>query len=170
MEELFIKLLSEIHLNNLSGLVMRKMKSKFSALLLTMLVATLVWLVWLVCAANNEFDESGAHNPVYYVMPYKDEPSQWYSPEELAIIDYLDNDGNFDNGFWIVVDKSKEPFDLQAENPIFKLNEGFYQVSSLWVTPKVVERSLDTAVVGGAVGISIGWFATGMMYYKWRKV
>ncbi len=102
-------------------------------------------------------------------MPYKREPSQWYYPEELAIIDYLDNDGNFDNGFWIVVDRGKEPFNLQAENPVFKLNGKFYQVSSLWATPAVMGRSPDVAVVGGAVGISIGWFATGMIYYRWRK-
>lgn len=133
-----------------------------------MSVLTIAYIAYVAYSATNN-EANNTLNPVYYAIPYKGEPSQWYYPEELAIIDFLDNDENFDNGFWIVVDRDRKPFDLQAENPVFKLNEKFYQVSSLWVTPTFMESGPDIAVVGGAVGISIGWFATGMMYYRWLK-
>lgn len=138
-----------------------------------MSVLTIAYAVYVVYSMTNntsgwhyfEYYEPEDYDHVYYAVPYEGEPSKWYSPEELAIGGYWDNDGS-DNGFWIIVDRDKEPFDLQTATPVFKLNGRFYQVSGLWVTPSL-PKSPNVTLVGGAVCIGMGWLATGIVYYRW---
>jgi len=141
------------------------MKKTIVAVLLTMSILTAIFISFVVYA--NSVD-SGA-NVLYAAERYQpeDPPSPWYKPEELGIVQVIEDT---QNASWvhIEVDREKEPFPLQKEKPIFLYNGTFYKVSPFSVTPGLSEEIKQWQIPGGAA-IGIGWASTSIGIVLWRK-
>ncbi len=135
------------------------MKNRVKAALLLMAILTVIYVSAVVWAQTNYNDV------VYAAVEYESEapPTDWYEPEQLGIVKIIEREGG-----WLhtVVDREKEPFPLQSENPIFLYKEKFYQISSLWATPGLADPQWQVPV-GGALGAA--WIFTGVFYIRRRK-
>jgi len=142
------------------------MKKNRKVILLAMLISTAIYISVVVYA--NSVD-SGA-NVLYAAERYQPEnpPPYCYQPEELGIVQVIEDT---QNASWvhIEVDREKEPFPLQTEQPIFLYNGNFYKVLSLWVTPGLSEEIKQWQIHGGAA-IGVGWAGTVIAgIVSWRK-
>lgn len=144
------------------------MKKIVKVALLSMAVLTVTYVSAVVYANTNA--NAYSHRYVLYgAFEYESEtpPTDWYTPEQLGIYDVIELG---ENGSWlhIAVDREKEPFPLQSENPIFLYKDKFYQVLPLWVTPGLPKSIMQWQIqIGGALGVC--WIFTGVLFLKWRK-
>jgi len=147
------------------------MKKMVKAILISMAILTVIYVSAVVYANTNANTNANAY-PHRYVLyaanEYKSEtpPTDWYTPEQLGIYDVIE----YENGSWlhIAVDREKEPFPLQSENPIFLYKDKFYQVSPFWTTPGLPESVKQWQIpIGGVLGA--GWILTGALFLKERK-
>ena len=143
------------------------MKKVFTVTLILMAILTVIYVSAVVYANTNA--NAYPHRYVLYgAFEYESEtpPTDWYTPEQLGIYDVIEYG---ENGSWlhIAVDREKEPFPLQSENPIFLYQDKFYHVSPLWVTPGLPEGVKQWQIlIGGALGA--GWVFTGALFFKRR--
>jgi len=146
------------------------MKKSVKAVLILLVILTVIYVSAVVYANTNASACPDPHRCVLYAaFKYEADtsPSEWYTLEQLGICDVIEY---VENGSWlhIAVDREKEPFPLQSENPIFLYKDEFYQVSSLHVTPALPEGIKNWQIpVGGALGI--GWVFTGVLFLRWMK-
>ena len=143
-----------------------RMKKVFTVTLILMAILTVIYVSAVVCANTNA--NAYPHRYVLYgAFEYESEtpPTDWYTPEQLGIYEVIELGESW---LHIAVDREKEPFPLQSENPIFLYKDKFYQVSSLWTTPGLPESVKQWQMpIGGALGVC--WIFTGVLFLKWRK-
>lgn len=145
-----------------------RMKKVFTVTLILMAILTVIY-VSAVVYANTNADAYPHRYVLYGAFEYGSETpaTDWYTPEQLGIYDILEQ-GENDSWLHIAVDREKEPFPLQSENPIFLYNDKLYYVSPLWVTPGLPESVKQWQIpIGGALGA--GWVFIGILFLKWRK-
>ena len=143
------------------------MKKVFTVTLILMAILTVIY-VSVVVYANANANAYPHRYVLYGAFEYESEtpPTDWYTPEQLGIYDVIEY-GENDSWLHIAVDREKEPFPLQSENPIFLYQDKFYQVSPLWVTPGLPEGVKQWQIlIGGALGA--GWVFTGALFFKRR--
>ena len=142
------------------------MKKVFTVTLILMAILTVIYVSAVVCANTNA--NAYPHRYVLYgAFEYESEtpPTDWYTPEQLGIYDVIEYGEN--GWLHIAVDREKEPFPLQSENPIFLYKDKFYQVSPLWVTPGLPEGVKQWQIlIGGVLGA--GWVFAGALFFKRR--
>ena len=166
---------------------MRKMRKIVKTSLLLMAILTVVYACVVVYAyANANSSNANSSNGLtdhpygwthryvaYGAFEYESEtpPTEWYTPEQLGIVEILDYEENC-TWFQVVVDREKEPFPLlelqEEELPIFKYKDKFYRISHLWVTPGLSE-SAKGHLIGGGVLVGAGWVFAGVLFLKGRK-
>ena len=141
------------------------MKGTVKAVLILMVILTVIYASTVVYV-----NTTTSLNLVYAADLYKSgaSPSNWYTPDQLGIVDIIEYEAN--NSCWlhVVVDRDKEPFPLQREQPIFLYKDRFFQVSPLWATPRPPEGTQQWQVLLGGV-LGVGWIFTGALFLKWRK-
>jgi hypothetical protein len=148
---------------------MKKTKRMVKAALILMAILTVIYVSAVVYANTNAYPYPHRY-VLYAAFAYESEtpPTDWYTPEQLGIYDVIEYGENGSYWLHIAVDREKEPFPLQSENPIFLYKDKFYQVSSLWTTPGLPEHLKQWQIpIGGALGA--GWVFTGILFLKWRK-
>lgn len=133
-----------------------------------MVILTVIYVSAVVYANTNA--NAYPHRYVLYgAFEYESEtpPTDWYTPEQLGIYAVTEL-GENGSSLHIAVDREKEPFPLQSENPIFLYKDKFYQVSPLWVTPGLPESVKQWQI---PLGVALGacWAFTGVLFLKWRK-
>lgn len=132
-------------------------------LAIVMIAATAMYVGTEVYAYSN----SSRGDVLYAANLYESEvpPPAWYTPEQLGIVEVIEYENT--TSVHINVDREKEPFPLQEVQPIFQYNEKFFKVSPLWmgypVPPNLPQQP------EGAFLCGISWFATGILWIKWRK-
>ena len=146
------------------------MKRIVKASILLMAILTVIY-AGLVAYANANPSGLSGHR---YILPaafeYESEtpPTEWYTPEQLGIVKIIEHGENNTCWLHVLVDREKEPFPLQEEQPIFKYKDKFYQISPLWTTPGLSE-SAKGQLIGGGVLVGSGWAFTGALFLKGRK-
>lgn len=140
-------------------------KKKLMVLAAFMCIATAVYLSTVVHAAFNSNSE--IEDVIYAAFEYEGIVNNWYMPEQLGIIKIVELGNETQYWLQVVVDREKEPFPLQREQPIFKYKGEFFRISNLWVTPGLPENLQWQLPAGGAIGV--GWSFTGLLFVKWRS-
>ena len=145
------------------------MKRIVKASLLLIAILTVIYAGLVMYANANSSYGWGHRDVVYGAVKYESEtpPTDWYTPEQLGIVKMVYYEENC-TWFHAVVDREKEPFPLQEEQPIFKYKDKFYQISPLWTTPGLSE-SAKAQLIGGGVLVGSGWAFTGVLFLKGRK-
>lgn len=108
---------------------------------------------------------------LYAAFEYESEtpPSVWYTPEQLGITGVIRYGENC-SWLHIGVDREKEPFPLQREQPIFLYKDKFYKVSHLWVTPAGCDPNVELIVKWlFGLGLGLGWVFTGILLLNGRR-
>jgi hypothetical protein len=139
------------------------MKKNLKWLVIVMIVATAIYAGAEVYAYNINSLGGIAYSATLYEGEI---PSIWYTPEQLGAVfvaDYYENA----TVVWLVVPVGNEPFPLREVQPIFKYKDRFYQVSELCIDYPVPANLPQQPV--GAVLCGVGWFATGILWLRWRK-
>jgi hypothetical protein len=145
----------------------RKMKKVFTVTLILMTILTTIY-VSVVVYANTNANAYSHRYVLYGAFEYESEtpPTDWYTPEQLGIYDVIEYGENA--SLHIAVDREKEPFPLQSENPIFLYKDKFYQVSPLWAGYGLPESVKQCQMpIGGALGVC--WISIGVLFLKRRN-
>jgi len=145
------------------------MEKVLTVILILMVILTVIYVSAVVYANTNDANAYSHRYVLYGAFEYESEtpPTDWYTPEQLGIYGVTELG---ENGSWlhIAVDREKEPFPLQSENPIFLYKDKFYEVLPVWVTPGLPESVKQWQIpIGGALGAC--WVFTGVLFLKWRK-
>ena len=145
------------------------MKRIVKASILLLAILTVIYAGLVAYANANPSGLSGHRYIVPAAFEYESEtpPTEWYTPEQLGIVDTVYYEENC-TWFHAIVELEKEPFPLQEEQPIFKYKDKFYQISPLWTTPGLSE-SAKAQLIGGGVLVGSGWAFTGALFLKGRK-
>jgi len=132
-----------------------------------MMIFTAIYVFAVVYANTNSYP----YPPYvgYAAVKYEGDtpPTEWYTSEQLGIVHVIEY---AENSSWlhIVVDREKEPFPLQENQPVFLHKDKFYQVSPLWMDLGLPESVKQWQIpIGAALGA--GWIFTGTLFLKWRK-
>lgn len=128
-------------------------------------VIAAIAIVGIVYAnANSSYNNVDYNEVVLAADELETQPPSWKTPEELGIIEIKEQQG------WVQVLVPKEKADqLQEEQPVFKHNDKFYQISGLWVTPGLPE-SVVTPAIAGIVGVTgVGWVYVGALFLRERR-
>ena len=137
---------------------MKKMK----ILLISMLIITAVYL-GVIVYANSNSSSGGAIDAAFL---YHGEPEEWYTPEQLGIVKIC---GYSEDANWIqVVYGDQGSLVNPDEQPIFKYNGKFWQISKLHVTPGLPEEAKKWQVPIGGM-IAVGWVFTGIVFFKSKR-
>lgn len=147
-------------------------KLRFVALLLMTIVTVIYASVIVYAYANSSLSgnpDGDLRGVVYAAFEYKSDipPPVWYTPEELGIVGIIEL-GKEGGAVQIVVDREKEPFSLQKEQPVFLYKDKFYGVSSRWVTFFPLENDKQLQILIGVL-LGAGWVLTGVLFFKERK-
>jgi len=139
--------------------------------LISMSVLTVIYISTAIYTNASSIGSNGkSKGLVAYEYESETPPTKWYMPEELGIVSFMEI-GN-STRYALLVGVYDPPFDLQAEQPIFKYKDKFFIFSSHWITfgdsenrpppePILVE-------IGGAL-LSLGWIFSGILFLKERK-
>ncbi|MDH5450831.1 MAG: hypothetical protein OEX77_08040 [Candidatus Bathyarchaeota archaeon] len=147
------------------------MKKIVQMALLSMAVLTVTYVSAVVYANADVGSNYYPHRYVLYAaFKYEADtpPTEWYAPEQLGIYDVIEYGQNGSSWLHIAVDKEREPFPLQSENPTFLYKDEFYTVSSFWVTPGLPENFKQWQIPIG-VALGTGWLFAGVLFLLFLK-
>jgi hypothetical protein len=141
-----------------------------------MVILTTIYISAVVYAKVdvNSYDYANSHRYVVYAAYERESdtpPTEWYTPEELGIVEIWDI-GKEGGAVQIVVDREKEPFPFgpygtDEQLTIFLYKDEFYIVSHHWVTFATQDSVPWEIPIGTALGV--GWVFTGVLFLKWKK-
>jgi hypothetical protein len=147
------------------------LKGVAKAVLAIMMILTGIYISAVAYANSSTSPDVSSTPPdvVYNADLYRSEtpPSTWYTPEQLGIIGVMEFGPDEYLQLQISVDREKEPFPLQKEQPIFLYKGRFFRVSPHWTTPGLENDKDWEFLLGGTLGG--GWVFAGALFAKWRK-
>lgn len=139
--------------------------------ILSMSILTVIYVSAVVYAINANSADSNIDEGYWLLAAdlYENQPSSWYTPEELRItkiIEYKET-----TSIHVAIPRDVNYTEMIEQQPIFKYKERFYQISKTDFTPALPEeakgRLIYPASVGGGVCIAGGWVCVG--YFGLRK-
>ena len=139
---------------------------KMVKIVLMLAILTAVYISSVVYA--NASSKNNTFSTLYSAILYKSEPSKWYYPEQLGIVEIIDYGA--ENATWVhvVVPPKLDPGDLDVERPVFIYKGRFYQIAEGSINPglhETVERW--QILIGG--GLGAGWIFVGALILRKRK-
>lgn len=142
------------------------------AALILLLIFTITYIVAVVYANNNIVgDGTGktyGSGKIYSATLYLGEPDEWYNPEELGIIQIMEEENT--TSLAVSIPTDLDSGDLGIKHPIFKYNDGFYQIGyaeACWDAGLPESVKQWQFPIGATLGI--GWLSIGMLFLRRRK-
>lgn len=146
------------------------MRKVMKIALISMSVLTVIYISTAIYANASSIGSSSSSKGLT-AFQYESEtpPTKWYMPEELGIVGIIEI-GNSTH-YALLVDVYDSPFDLQAEQPIFKYKDKFFIFSSHWITFGSLENANIPLrpILAGGVLLSGSWIFIGILFLKGRK-
>lgn len=148
------------------------MKKMVKTFLILMLVFTAIYVSAMVYANNSiiAHDYDGKYyacGKYYKATLYAGEPTEWYYPQDLGIIQIRENSAT---SLAVSIPLELDPGDLEIRHPIFKYNDTFYQIKyaeAVW-DAGLPENINKWQIPLGAI-LGLGWVSAGALSIRWRN-
>jgi hypothetical protein len=136
-------------------------------ILITALLLYTIAFACVVVYANTVEEPKRPSGTIFYAYKLDEEPPQWYLPEELGILDFID----YESGppMWVGIIVKDPPFPLTLERPCFKYKDNYYTLSKYLIT---IDLRRPTTVERLQFPLSLpllAWIPAGFFLNKWRK-
>jgi len=139
------------------------MKRMLTISLVSMLILTTIYIGAVYSAVNvQKFYWSGKY---YLAILHKGEPSGWFYPEDLGIIQIIEKNTT---SLAVSIPTELDTGGLETEKPIFKYKDKFYQIQYAelhW--DAFPEYAKGFLIPVGALGT--GWLLTGILFFRGRR-